>query len=271
MCNCQQCRIEIEACGRQTRLTTPAAEHLATCAACRAFQAERACLRRLIDELEPVAAPPDFEFRLCARLSAQERTPVRFAWPALVPRVFGLAFSLCFVVALGVALHRYAQQPTATGLPAGNQSAAVPFGPIASSTTEANNANDIARNTSSKPAANITMNDLPKQPRRVALPERTVADRAMTPRRLAADVASRDLSLRGTPVVLKEPARESVALNSIPLPLPASSRPLKVLLKDQQGVARELSVAPISFGSRDTLSGHAQVMRVSAISEQGVW
>lgn len=271
MCNCQRCRIEIEECGRAAALTAAAVEHLAACAACRAFQVERESLRRLIEELEPVVAPRDFEFRLRARMLAQERASFRFAWPALAPRLFALAFSLCFVIALGLALHQHMQRRTATGLPDDNQSAAVHSKAIAPATFAEQRVPDGARNTSSNQPANITANDLPTRPRRVSLPERALADRAITQRRFEPTVASRDLSLRSTPVVLNEQTAELVALNSIPLPLPASAKPLKVVLKDQQGVARELSVPPISFGSRDMLGGHAQVLRASATNGQGVW
>ncbi|MBD0371301.1 MAG: hypothetical protein ICV60_10735 [Pyrinomonadaceae bacterium] len=43
--------------------------HLRSCEACRAFSTERAALKALVGSLDKVSAPPDFDWRLRARLS----------------------------------------------------------------------------------------------------------------------------------------------------------------------------------------------------------
>ncbi|HYX42719.1 MAG TPA: hypothetical protein VE821_13525, partial [Pyrinomonadaceae bacterium] len=126
MSNCQQCRTEIETAARIETVTAQAAEHLAVCAACRAFQAERQRLRQLVGELEPTPAPPDFEFRLRARMLAHERAPVaRYAWPASAPRAFGLVCAACLILALIATLRLHTQQSLPAGDPVALPSAAV--------------------------------------------------------------------------------------------------------------------------------------------------
>src|SRR5882724_9466973 len=66
---CRATRQQLDEGGEQ--LSAQTLQHVASCARCLAFQAERARLRELLTSLEPVTAPADFDFRLRARIAAQ--------------------------------------------------------------------------------------------------------------------------------------------------------------------------------------------------------
>src|SRR5713101_6040865 len=127
---CRATRQEIDESGGQ--LSAQALRHVASCAACLAFQNERARLRELLTSLEPVTAPADFDFRLRARIAVQKES--------VGPRSFFAGFvlstpaiaSAAVVVVLGVSIlwmaqHRTNQMATVAANPpgqTGEQSAA---------------------------------------------------------------------------------------------------------------------------------------------------
>lgn len=99
--SCKACRIEIEEAAGGEPLSAQARAHAETCLPCRAFLVERQSLRRLLGSLEPVTAPPDFDFRLRARLSAAGRENSRRIWrPGFAPgrSAVALAASLALVI-----------------------------------------------------------------------------------------------------------------------------------------------------------------------------
>ena len=112
---CQQCRREIETAARSETLSVPAATHLDACAGCRAFRSERQRLRSLLGELEPITAPPDFEFRLRARMAARPGAPARrMSWLTFTPRFAGLALAACLVLAAAATLRWRESQTTSS-------------------------------------------------------------------------------------------------------------------------------------------------------------
>ncbi|PYS91765.1 MAG: hypothetical protein DMF64_11225 [Acidobacteria bacterium] len=276
MLTCQQCRTEIDGAVRAETLAAQAREHLDVCAACRQFQVERRRLRTLIGELEPVAAPPDFEFRLRARMAAHERAPAaRFVWPAFAPRALGLAFAACLILAVAATLRLHTQPPLPTGDPGAAQSVVGPQ----SAQVKIEQHNSEATSTASIEPNNIPIITptvkIPTSGQRRVLSIEQVGSLHSTPRGVLGvneRAESESLGVGSAPLVTRTVADNLPAsLSTIPLPVPNSSAPLKVTLKDMQGAARIVSVDPVSFGARDLLGGRARVVPASATDSQGVW
>jgi hypothetical protein len=264
MLTCQQCRREIDAAARRASLSAPVETHLAACASCRIFQAERVRLQSLLGELEAVGAPPDFEFRLRARMAAQQPATFRLNWLRLTPRALGLAFAACLVCALALTLRWHAQQPP-------TQSAA--------QTKQSN----IAQPGHDDRAPVLT----PDQPS--AVPMVAAAIKTPTHKQRRASVAHEELARIDHPAVAGDAndvndlgLHSATTLNvtsdgnpissqPIPVPVSTSAKPLQVMLKDTQGVARLVNIEPVSFGSRDLLGTRAPMSRIVNADSKGVW
>ena len=109
--NCKACRIEIEEAEAVSQsLSFAARAHAETCLPCRTFSDERLALRRLVGSLETVAAPPDFDFRLRARLAtaSNHEDHRRFTWHRFAPGVssMALAASLALMIAAAVVVYK---------------------------------------------------------------------------------------------------------------------------------------------------------------------
>src|SRR6266571_4848235 len=74
---CRDTRQEIDESELHEALSESALTHLQSCADCQGFRAARTRLRDLVGSLEPVMAPADFDFRLRARLAAQQQSRSR--------------------------------------------------------------------------------------------------------------------------------------------------------------------------------------------------
>ncbi|HYJ45746.1 MAG TPA: hypothetical protein VEV81_03960, partial [Pyrinomonadaceae bacterium] len=114
--NCQVCQREIEELELGESLSEGAHAHILACSECRAFHDERQSLRRLVRELEPVVAPPDFEFRLRARLAATSNGHGRhFALRTILSRAPAIALAASFALLVaGVIIYRQMKPATAT-------------------------------------------------------------------------------------------------------------------------------------------------------------
>jgi hypothetical protein len=80
--NCKQIREDIDAASRHDMRGGAAMSHLDACPDCRRYSDETASLTRLLSAQPRVEAPPDFEFRLRARMLRAQ------AAPAITPRGF---------------------------------------------------------------------------------------------------------------------------------------------------------------------------------------
>src|ERR1044071_1388748 len=67
--NCEEIRRQLDELMVDEASSPAAAEHLRECAACREFHQKQTKLRQIVGGLGTVAAPPDFDFRLRARLA----------------------------------------------------------------------------------------------------------------------------------------------------------------------------------------------------------
>jgi hypothetical protein len=80
--NCELIRRELDELKLGGTASTAAVEHLRECAACREFQEKQTKLRQIVGSLGTVAAPPDFDFRLRARLASESSSAVYHLRPA---------------------------------------------------------------------------------------------------------------------------------------------------------------------------------------------
>ncbi len=101
--NCKQIREEIDAASRHNMRGGGAMSHLDSCPDCRRYSDETASLTRLLSAQPRVEAPPDFEFRLRARLLRAQAEPViaprGFLWKIL-PGTFSWGQTVAAAAAL---------------------------------------------------------------------------------------------------------------------------------------------------------------------------
>jgi hypothetical protein len=103
---CKRFRTEIEEAATAGALGAEAAAHVASCARCRAFGAGREALRGLVRGLPRVDAPPDFEFRLRARMAAEQPFAAGRAalFGGLLPRAAWLTAACSLALVAGFAI-----------------------------------------------------------------------------------------------------------------------------------------------------------------------
>lgn len=100
---CKQIREEIDAASRHNMSSGAVRSHMDACPDCRRYSDETASLTRLLWTQPRVEAPPDFEFRLRARMlraqAAPAITPRGFLWKIL-PGTFSRGQTVAAVAAL---------------------------------------------------------------------------------------------------------------------------------------------------------------------------
>ena len=209
-------------------------EHLRECAACREFNQQQTKLRQIVGSLGTVSAPPDFDFRLRARL-ANDSSSAGFAWP-FARRGFALATVLLVFATGAVLLKNVLNRPAGGGEVVTTQQPAVvpePPKPVETGTPKAVQVN---------PGPQLAA--LPEK-RPQAIKSERPSSASRTPRRLVAEDFS---STRAEVISGQEPVNEFDAF-----PLDASLQSFKVLLDDGRGNARTISVPTVSFGSQRML------------------
>ncbi len=269
--NCQKCKIEIEEKDlRRDSLSGAAEAHLEACTSCRVFGEERLALRRLVGELEKMPAPADFDFRVRARMAAEmgARAP-RPGWFNFSPAALSWPLAGCLALVISASVYLQ-QRPSDTSVSLREQTIASSPAPkvveVAINTTERGNAAPAIP--SIDPPTSKTL--LPQ--RRRTLPERANANwRALTRTVQMPSEESNSSGITGAPVRFAATGAAKVESEMIPLQLTTPERPLKVLLRDTEGVERTISVDSVSFGSRDVIGRGATFKRASLSSNQGVW
>src|SRR5437588_2881836 len=101
---CRATRREIDESELNQKLSDQARSHVALCASCRGWRADRTSLRELVGSLEPVAAPGDFDMRLRARLASerQGRTRQPFIFRLVIGAPAIAAAALVVILALAM-------------------------------------------------------------------------------------------------------------------------------------------------------------------------
>lgn len=276
--NCQTCRIEIEELGTSERLSDEARAHLSICALCRAFHDERQSLKRLIGGLGAVSAPPDFDFRLRARISAAKtagnhRSPWR-SFLASAPAI-GLAATFALLVA-GVVIYNQTKSKSPIN---GNTVAASDKTPEQKTVQASVNPAPpfMAPETAPRVSDAIVKDDgasvavAAENPRsRKSGNNRNVARREVSqPNANDAPVFSNDTAFRPAPqIVAGGAAPFNAGMNPvIELPVRSASQPVRIFVDDKSGAKRTLTLEPVIFGSQDLMGRNTS--RASA--SQGIW
>lgn len=253
--SCEVIRRELDDLTLDQTWSSSAAEHLQACSACRQFQQKQNKLRQIVGSLGTVEAPPDFDFRLRARLANDSSNTAFHLSSAYWPFARrGLAVAVVvLLIATGVVLVRNVLDP---------QQAAV----------EVTNNNPPAVNQPSPIPANTTSPATPQvKPEEfsAAIPPRALqkikSERSsQNVPRSKRQIAAVDFSFERAPVIAgSEPAETSDAVAVFPIDAPVQS--LKVSLDDGRGNARIISVPTITFGSQRTLQSGNQ------FAPRGIW
>jgi hypothetical protein len=229
--NCEVIRQELDELMLGEKLSAAASEHLRECSECREFNEKQTRLRQIVGSLGTVSAPPDFDFRLRARLANGANGAAFHFWP-IARR--GLAFvAVLLVFVMGAILLR-----NVFNRPPENRQAA---------TTDQHNTAPapqplptVEQREQSHPAPEVVASSSDKRLQAVKN-ERSA--------RIRRPLVAEDFSSEGAQVInSREPAGTFEVL-----PLDSSLQSFKVSLDDGRGNARTISVPTISFGSQRML------------------
>jgi hypothetical protein len=242
---CRATRREIDESELNQRLGDQALSHLAACASCRDFRAERASLRELVGSLEPVAAPGDFDMRLRARIANEQgraRQPFIFRFVTSTPAIVVAAL----VVMLATSLVWFAQRNKSRQAPA--IAATAPAGSSAPSTgsepAQLASATAVLSGTAPDPGTEARTG---RQSREINS-SRVTNNRAALASSTAVDYAvSKADSIRQ----LEQRAGE--------VSLAAPLNPMVVSMQDDRGATRKISLPPVSFGAQRLVDNRVPV------------
>ena len=263
---CEAYRNEFEESALGAGLSEAATRHLEACSACGLFLRERAALRSLIGNLERIEAPSDFEFRLRARLRAEAATPRRTLLGRLVTPTASTALAACFVLALATTLYIRQSEPALPdeGVSSGAQVSATTKNEINVDAAIQNEDNETVK---VQAAATVKdeMTSKPSARNGVSEPNRA--------RRGRVEKGNNFALMQADILVRQDPAEDEVAHLTTPVPvsLPASNQTLKVVLRDERGASRVVSMRPVSFGSQQFVGQAGNSFRASNASKEGVW
>jgi hypothetical protein len=277
--NCQTCRTEIEELATSERLSDNARAHLSVCALCRAFHDERQSLKRLIGGLGAVNAPPDFDFRLRARISAAKTAGNHHSsWRSFLASApaIGLAASFALLVAAVVIYNQTKSKPSITENTVASSDKLPEQEPVqlgVNPNTTINTSVDASRASDrigKDDGGSVSVAVENPRSRKVG-GNRNVARREATqPSANDAPVFSNDTAVRPAPQILPNgPAAPfNAAMNPvIELPVRSASQPMRIFVDDKSGAKRTLTLEPVVFGSQDLMGRNTS--RASA--SQGIW
>ncbi|HEX8722402.1 MAG TPA: hypothetical protein VF736_17435 [Pyrinomonadaceae bacterium] len=266
MSDCKVFRGEIEGAADGRALSGAGAAHAAACRACGEELRGRESLRRLVGGLGRVEAPPDFEFRLRARMAASKaggrRAPLRGL--RLVYAFAPVAAAVCFLVFSAALYFNRASRPVSSGAPAAAavaaQDAAPAEGPAAPEASEAG-AERVAVEVTPPAPGRILLASGPRvQVRRApAVRAREVA--AKSEARAAARQNTIITSAWGAPVINGQRV----------ITLTAPAEPLRMILRDERGAGRVVPMRAVSFGSQELIARQGAPRRQAATENEGVW
>lgn len=230
--NCEVIRRELDELMLDETCSASALEHLRECSACTEFQQKQTRLRQIVGGLGTVAAPPDFDFRLRARLANESNSAAFHYWP-VTRRIFAVA-TVLIVFATGIFLVRNVMNR--------REVVATNDAPVVQPSPDS--------------VAGFTPRVEPKE-FSAAVPEnrpqRMKNERpSQAPVRIKRPAVAVDFSSERADVI-----NGSVAASTA-FPIDASLQSLKVSLDDGRGNARTISVPTITFGSQRVLQSGNQ-------------
>ena len=276
--NCQTCRIEIEELETGERLSDAAQAHLSVCLACRACHDERQALKKLVGSREAVSAPPDFDFRLRARINvAKNAGNHHSSWRSFLASApaIGLAASFAMIVAAVVFYNQTKPVPSTINqqeVVAGQSSDAKPAqaNPASVQTAEVSETPQQTTSGSKQDEVAVIATAGGKNPRLRPTGNGKQSARHQSPRPgVDAGLPSNDLAVRPAPQIVPNGASPFNAGTNlvVELPVRSASQPMRVFVDDRDGAKRTVTLEPVIFGSQDFAGrGHSRTQ-----SSQGIW
>jgi len=254
--NCQTCRAEIEELDVGARLSERASAHLRVCPECGAFHEERQALRRLVGSLGPVHAPPDFDFRLRARLAAaktdvSQRAPW-LSFLASAPAI-GLAATFALLVAGFVIYRQMKSVPKAGGLA---REAAVQRPEQGNPVRDEKQPKiEVAGSGPSESVAEQEHQPAVVKEKHQRAGGGVKARRSVPPQTVARapQIVSNDSAVLGAGAITPERRQPSGAATNavVQLPVRSAAQPVRVSLDGRDGARRTVTLEPVVFGSQD--------------------
>jgi hypothetical protein len=265
MSECKAYRREIDGAADGGRMSSDARAHAALCGACGDEVRVRQSLRALVGGLDKVEAPADFEFRLRARMAASKRDGGRghFGGARWLYGFAPVAVAACFVVVSATLYFRQAPRtppavaPAVAHNPAPNvePDRAPSAGVKNSSTAGAGEVKDVAK-------VNPGGATSPKRDK----PARRFDARAAQSREVASG-GERRADVEQRTLVSSVTSAQVLTL----IPVKASAEPMRVILRDEGGAERVVSMRSVSFGSQSFLARDAVAKPPAAAEDGGVW
>ncbi|MDQ3817429.1 MAG: hypothetical protein M3362_07030 [Acidobacteriota bacterium] len=270
--NCKACQIEIEELEIEEGLSGLARAHIDACAACRAFHDERQSLRRLVGSLEPVSAPPDFEFRLRSRLAAGGNGRGR-GFPLSSSLASGPAIALAASFALlvaGVIIYKQMKSGTATNqLTIASSNSAEPKVETANTNSAPTAETTAPERKEQNPPASVQVASKETENRLTVRNKDTVRSRQRQGNSINLPIVSNDIGVRSAPQIKQGVRNPLTAVQDqlVELPVRPVSQPVRVSLGDESGAKRTVTLQPVIFGSQDLTGRNLS----RAVSSQGIW
>jgi hypothetical protein len=273
------CRFEIEELETDARLSEAARTHLSSCPACRAFHDGRQSLKKLVGSLAPVQAPPDFDFRLRARINAAKsggnHQPTAW-WRSFITSApaIGLAATFALLVAAVVFYNQTKPGPVQTKKPdvaavkspeqkaeqgSVNHPQAVNTPEVIAHSSGASVKEDDPTVTTVKTGRSRAGNNIKNVARRESI----------QPAANAPQIVTNDTAVRPAPQIMPKGVSpfNAGANQIVELPVRSASQPMRVFVNDVSGTKRRVTLAPVTFGSQD----FAGLDPSRLASGQGIW
>ncbi len=263
---CQAYREEIEESNSGADLSEGTRRHIGLCEACAQFYQGRMAVRGLLNDLARVSAPSDFEFKLRARMHRGQDVRGRGFLSRLFTPAGASAVAACVAIALTAHLYfrsPFAPQEVATTTPRIEKSSETTG--ISTEVAEIVEGNNTVEALPINAGIRDEINEIKREKRSLKFSNRARSD-ARASRQI-------DASLVGAPVLnLSTTGRAGVEFVNAPVPvkLSQSKQPLRVVLRDEQGTERVLSMRSVSFGAQE-LGRLNFNSRASVSAQEGVW
>jgi hypothetical protein len=281
--DCKAFRQEIELLETGETSRAVAQSHLNACPACRTFQRERLSLRQLVGSLGAVNVPPDFDFRLRARIAAAKGAgPYSLQRTRFAPGLKAISVAASFALLITAAVLFKQFQPARQSASASAPQTAVGAPNDGQLHETASNPERLAKATPDNAGLPVAGPSVPASPGEVSQTGGNNAGKATQVKhtrgpipaiRERSPVVSNDFALRGNPAVvtrdqqLTTPAANSTDVATL---LQVSSAPVRVLLHDKQGAMHSVSLERVVFGSQSFLE-RAVPRHPPAASAEGIW
>ena len=248
---CRATRREIDESELNQELSDQARSHVALCASCRDFRAERTSLREVVGSLEPVAAPGDFDLRLRARLASERpgwpRQPFKFRLVISTPAIAAAALVVILALSLVWFVQRNRNQLPATALVPSRETPAVSAKPQLASNNEG------ATVQTGVPLAPLNLKP-GSRPGREGSSSREINSS------FTSGVSARDYGVSPAESIKQVEQRAGEVSLSAPL------KPMVVSMQDDHGATRRISLPPVSFGAQRLVDNRIPVSATNSRS-----